>query len=70
MTGIIKKIDARGIGIIISADGSKVPFIRADIKNRSRLEPGERVVFSVRMVKDTAFAQNITAMPDWRLSSA
>jgi cold shock CspA family protein len=69
MVGIVKKIDGDGFGIIACADGSKIPFIRADIKNRNRLEPGERVVFSLRMVKDTAFAQNITAVSDWRLSS-
>jgi hypothetical protein len=67
MVGIVKKIDGDGFGIIACADGSKIPFIQADIRNRIRLEPGERVVFSLRMVKDTAFAQNITAMPDRRV---
>ncbi len=47
MVGIVKKIDGDGFGIIACADGSKIPFIRADIKNRNRLEPGERVVFSL-----------------------
>jgi cold shock CspA family protein len=69
MVGIVKKIDGDGFGIIACADGSKIPFIRADIKNRNRLEPGERVVFSLRVVKDAAFAQNIRAVADWRLSS-
>ena len=63
MIGIIKKIDGAGFGIIACADGSKIPFIRAGIRNRNMLEPGERVVFSLRMVKDTAFALNITAAP-------
>jgi cold shock CspA family protein len=66
MIGIVKKIDAQGFGIIDGADGSKIPFIRADIRNRNMLEPGESVVFSLRMVKDKAFAQNITAMPPLR----
>ena len=67
MVGIVKKIDGDGFGIIACADGSHVPFVRSDVTNRDRLEPGERVVFSLRMVKDKAFAQNITAMPDRRL---
>ena len=67
MVGMVKKIDGDGFGIIACADGSKIPFIRADIRKGNRLEPGERVVFSLRMVKDKAFAQNITAMPDRRL---
>ncbi len=66
MVGIVKKINNQGVGIIACADGSKIPFIPSDIENRSRLEQGERVVFSVRMVKDTAFAQHIMAAPDWR----
>jgi cold shock CspA family protein len=61
MTGIIKKFDARGFGIIDSADGSKVPFIRSDIINHHLpLEPGQKVVFSVRKVNDQAFAENVT----------
>jgi cold shock CspA family protein len=59
MIGIVKKIDAQGFGIIACADGSKIPFIRADIRNRNMLEPGQKVVFSVRRVKDKAFAQNV-----------
>jgi len=35
MTGIVKKIDAQGFGIIDSADGSKVPFIPSDVMNHS-----------------------------------
>ena len=42
MRGIVKKFDARGFGIIDSADGSKVPFILPDVINPSRLEPGEK----------------------------
>jgi cold shock CspA family protein len=59
MTGIVKKIDAQGFGIIDGADGSKVPFIASDVKNRHVLEPGEKVIFSVRRVKDQAFAENV-----------
>jgi len=41
MVGIVKKIDGDGFGIIACANGSKILFIRADITNRNRLEPGE-----------------------------
>jgi cold shock CspA family protein len=60
MRGIVKKFDLRGFGIIDSADGSKMPFIRCDVITRSALEPGQKVVFSVRKVKDKAFAENVT----------
>jgi cold shock CspA family protein len=62
MIGIVKKIDAQGFGIIACADGSKVPFILSDVMNRHGLEPGQKVVFSVRRVKDKAFAQNVVLM--------
>ena len=64
MTGIVKKIDAQGFGIIDGADGSKVPFIPSDVMNRHVLEPGQKVVFSVRRVNDKAFAQNVIVMGD------
>ena len=41
MVGIVKKIDGDGFGIMACANGSKILFIRADITNRNRLEPGE-----------------------------
>ena len=59
MTGMVKKIDAQGFGIIDGADGSKVPFIRSDVTNRHILEPGQKVIFSVRRVKDQEFAENV-----------
>ncbi len=46
MTGMVKKIDAQGFGIIDGADGSKVPFISSDVMNRRVLEPGQKVIFS------------------------
>jgi cold shock CspA family protein len=61
MIGIVKKFDARGFGIIDGADGSKVPFILSDVMNHQGLEPGQKVVFSVRRVKDKAFAQNVVS---------
>jgi cold shock CspA family protein len=64
MIGIVKKIDAQGFGIIDGADGSQVPFILSDVMNRDGLEPGQKVVFSVRRVKDKAFAQNVIVMGD------
>src|SRR2546430_16514738 len=69
MTGIVKKIDAQGFGIIDGADGSKVPFIRSDVMNRHILEPGQKGIFSVRRVKDQAFAENVVVMREhhnWR----
>jgi len=64
MTGIVKKFDMRGFGIIDSADGSKVPFILSDVNNHFPLEPGQKVVFSVRRVKDRSFAENVTRTRD------
>ena len=62
MIGIVKKIDAQGFGIIDGADGSKVPFILSDVMNHHALEPGQKVVFSVRRVKGNTFAQNFIVM--------
>lgn len=62
MTGIVKKMDAQGFGIIDGADGSKVPFILSDVISHHVLKPGQKVAFSVRRVKDKAFAQNVTAL--------
>ena len=59
MTGMVKKIDVQGFGIIDGADGSKVPFISSDVRNGRVLEPGQKVIFSVRRVKDQAFAENV-----------
>ena len=60
MRGTVKKFDARGFGIIDGADGSKVPFILSDVLNHYALEPGQKVVFSVRKVKGKAFAENVS----------
>jgi cold shock CspA family protein len=62
MTGIVKKMDAQGFGIIDGADGSKVPFILSDVLSHHVLKPGQKVAFSVRRVKDKAFALNITVL--------
>ena len=62
MIGIVKKIDAQGFGIIDGADGSKVPFIQSDVMNRHLLEPGQKVMFSVRRVKDQPFAEHVIVM--------
>jgi len=53
-----KKIDAQGFGIIDGADGSKVPFILSDVMNRHDLEPGQKVVFSVRRVNEEPSAMS------------
>ena len=62
MMGIVKKVDAQGFGIIEGADGSKVPFILSDVISHHVLKPGQKVAFSVRKVKNKAFAQNITLL--------
>ena len=59
MMGIVKKVDAQGFGIIEGADGSKVPFILSDVISNYVLKPGQKVRFSVRRVKNNAFAQNV-----------
>src|SRR5437879_12486867 len=69
MTGMVKKIDAQGFGIIDGADGSKVPFIASDVINRHVLEPGQKVNFSVRRGRDQAFAENVIVVGEdneWR----
>ena len=38
MTGMVKKIDVQGFGIIDGRDGSKVPFILSDVMNRHVLD--------------------------------
>jgi cold shock CspA family protein len=70
MTGIVKKIDAQGFGIIDGADGSKVPFIPSDVMNRHVLEQGQKVIFSVRRVKEPAFAEHVTMMRERRCDGA
>jgi cold shock CspA family protein len=69
LIGIVKKIDAQGFGIIDGADGSKVPFIPSDVMNHHHLlEPGQKVRFSVRRVKDQPFAEHVIVMGarrDW-----
>jgi cold shock CspA family protein len=67
MRGIVKRFDARGFGIINSADSSKVPFILSDVISHSLPEPGQKVVFSVRKVQGKGFAENVAATRD-RLS--
>lgn len=64
MIGIVKKIDAQGFGIIDGADGSKVPFIPSDVMSHHVLEPGQKVRFSLRRVKDQPFAENVIVMTD------
>jgi cold shock CspA family protein len=60
MRGIVKKFDSQGFGIIASADGSKLPFTLSDVLFRKPLEPGQKVVFSVRKVNDKSFAMNVS----------
>jgi hypothetical protein len=61
MVGIIKKVNQRGAGIIATAKGERVPFVRSDVLNP--VKPGERVVFSLRIAKGKMFAWNIVPMP-------
>jgi cold shock CspA family protein len=64
MMGIVKKVDGQGFGIIDGANGSKIPFILSDVISHHVLKPGQKVAFSVRRVKNKAFAQNITVVGD------
>jgi len=45
MTGMVKKIDAQGFGIIDGVDGSKVPFILSDVIKPSRSRIGRKSDF-------------------------
>jgi len=63
MTGTVSSLDPKGFGVIKAQDGSKVPFLFADVCNRSSLLVGQRVVFSVRRIQDKAFAEYITHVP-------
>ena len=61
MRGIIRKFDPRGFGIIEDAEGLKVPFLRSDFAGSQDPRQGQRVVFSIRRVKDKVFANNVIA---------
>ena len=61
MRGIIKKFNPQGFGIIESADGSKLPFIRSDFARYQFPREGQTVIFSIRKVKDKVFASNVFA---------
>ena len=63
MVGIIKKVNWLGSGIIATAKGEKLPFVRSDILNPQTIKAGERVVFSLRIAKGQMFAQHIVAKP-------
>ena len=58
--GIVKTFDSeRGIGIIHGKNGGKYPVILADVITLQPLKTGQLVLFSVRFVKDHAFATNV-----------
>ena len=61
MVGIIKKIIWLGSGIIATAKGEKIPFVRSDALNP--IKPEEKVVLSLRVAKGKMFARNIVPMP-------
>jgi cold shock CspA family protein len=69
VTGIVKKVAKRGFGIIGGADGSKIPFILADVAHRRLLKPGQTVLFSVRRGSASASASRCNGLmgtfPDW-----
>jgi cold shock CspA family protein len=62
MMGIVKKVEVQGFGIIEGADGFKVPFILSDVLSHQLLKPGQKVAFSVRRVKNKAFAQYVAVL--------
>ncbi len=43
----------------LSGPSEYTPFIASDVINRHVLEPGQKVIFSVRRVRDQAFAENV-----------
>jgi len=61
MRGIIKKFDPHGFGIIEGTDGSKLPFIRSDFARHQFPRAGQKVIFSIRRVRDKVFASNVFA---------
>ena len=61
MKGIIKRFDSHGFGIIETSDGSKLPFILSDFARNQLPQKGQKVVFSIRRVKDKVFASNVFA---------
>ena len=63
MVEIIKKVNWLGSGIIATAKGEKLPFVRSDILNPQTIKAGERVVFSLRIAKGQMFAWKIVPMP-------
>ena len=61
MTGTIRSVDARGFGVIQAKDGSKVPFVLADVfSHRNPLIVGQRIRFSLRRVQGKMFAEYIS----------
>ena len=70
MVGTIKKVNRQGAGIIAVTDGSLVPYISSDVLSNRGLQPGERVPFSLRIVKGNMFAQNIMSMREQLQPSA
>jgi len=59
--GTIKNLDPVGHGIIQADDGFKFPFLFTDALSRKILVLGQRVIFSVRRVQNSAFAENISS---------
>jgi cold shock CspA family protein len=59
--GTIKNLDPVGHGIIQADDGSKLPFLFIDALSLKILVLGQRVIFSVRRVQNSAFAENISS---------
>jgi len=58
--GIVKTFDSNlGIGIIHGKNGGNYPVILADVITLQPLKTGQLVHFSVRFVKDRAFATNV-----------
>jgi hypothetical protein len=61
LRGTIKSLDPVGHGVIKASNGSKIPFLFTDLMSRKIiLEPGQRVVFSLRWVQGKVFAENIS----------
>ena len=59
MKGTITKLNQQGLGIIVGSNGSRLPFMLAQSGNQNDLQAGQEVIFSVRMINNIAFAQNV-----------
>src|ERR1051326_8416115 len=61
MKGTIKSLDRESHGVIQTEKGRKFAFLFADVLSQRAFVVGHRVTFSVRLVQNNAFAENIAS---------